>query len=61
MAALLHLGRRFAADERGLAVTEYGVLLALVAVALVAILKTFGTQIKAWFGKATTDVTTATP
>ncbi|HEY0996081.1 MAG TPA: Flp family type IVb pilin [Gemmatimonadaceae bacterium] len=61
MTALLQLGRRFGADERGLAVTEYGVLLALVAVALVAILKAFGTQIKTWFGKATTDVTTATP
>jgi len=61
MQRIKELGRSFVREEDGLAVTEYGLLLALVAVALVAVVKTFGSQIKTWFGKATTDVTSATP
>jgi Flp pilus assembly pilin Flp len=61
MQRFVDVARSFAAEEDGLAVTEYGLLLALVAVALVAVVKTFGSTIKTWFGKATTDVTTAAP
>lgn len=61
MQRLIEVGRKFVRDEDGLAVTEYGLLLALVAVALVAVVKTFGSSIKTWFTKATTDVTSATP
>ena len=37
--------RVFLANDDGLAVTEYGLLLALVAVAVIAAVKLFGTQV----------------
>ncbi len=46
----------FFKDEDGLAVTEYGLLLALVAVAVVTVVKAFGTQIGAVFSNATKNL-----
>lgn len=43
----------FFKEEDGLAVTEYGLLLALVAVAVIAVVKAFGTQISGMFSTAT--------
>jgi Flp pilus assembly pilin Flp len=58
MKSLLNRAGEFIRAEEGLAVTEYGLLLALVAVALVAVLRTFGTSISGWFSR-TTDAVTA--
>ena len=48
--------RRFLADEDGLAVTEYGLLLALVAVAVIAVIKLFGTQLSTSFAGSAAKV-----
>ena len=53
--------RRFLNDESGIAATEYGLLVALVAVAFVAILRTFGTNLSSWFGRVTTSLTSTAP
>jgi pilus assembly protein Flp/PilA len=46
----------FLKEEDGLAVTEYGLLLALVAVAVITVVKAFGTQLSAMFTNATTKL-----
>jgi len=50
--------RRFLRDESGIAITEYGLLLALVAVLLVAVVTIFGSQIASWFANKTNTITT---
>jgi len=56
--------RRFVArlkslDETdGLAITEYGMLIALVALALIAVLTVFGGSMSTWFGAKTGQITT---
>jgi pilus assembly protein Flp/PilA len=50
--------RSFFENEDGLAVTEYGLLLALVAVAVVAVIKLFGTQLSTSFSASATKVAT---
>jgi pilus assembly protein Flp/PilA len=50
--------RVFLASEDGLAVTEYGLLLALVAVAVVAVIKLFGTQLSQSFSDSSAKVAT---
>ena len=57
--------RRFVARARllwsttdGLAITEYGLLVALVTLALVAVLAVFGPGIATWFGAKTGQITT---
>lgn len=45
-------------DDRGLAITEYGMLIALVALALIAVLTIFGGSISSWFGVKTGQITT---
>jgi pilus assembly protein Flp/PilA len=46
----------FLKNEDGLAVTEYGVLLALVAVAVLAVVHTFGPQLHTLFTAATSGL-----
>ena len=54
----LHNGtRRFLRDERGIAVTEYGLLVALVAVALIVVVRVFGSDISSWFKAKTQQIT----
>jgi pilus assembly protein Flp/PilA len=48
--------RRFVNNEDGLAVTEYGLLLALVVVAVIAVVKTFGQQLTSIFTTATSSL-----
>ncbi len=48
---------RFVRDEQGIAVTEYGLLVALVAVALILVTRTFGSNISAWFGTMSGRIT----
>jgi len=44
-------------DER-IAVTEYGLLVALVAVLLIGVVTVFGSSIKSWFAARTSQITT---
>lgn len=49
--------RRLLADD-GLAITEYGLLVALIVLMLIAVVSVFGGQIAAWFAAKTGAVTT---
>lgn len=50
--------RRFLRSESGIAVTEYGLLVALVAVLLIGVVTIFGSSIKSWFESRTAVITT---
>jgi Flp pilus assembly pilin Flp len=50
--------KKFFRSEDGIAVTEYGLLIALVAIALIAVVTVFGTQISGWFSQKTGQITT---
>jgi pilus assembly protein Flp/PilA len=49
----MEAGRRFLREEDGIAVTEYGMLVAIVAVGLLLVVKTFRDDLKTWFSNAT--------
>jgi Flp pilus assembly pilin Flp len=51
--------RRFLRDESAIAVTEYGLLVALVAVLLIGAVAIFGSSISSWFKAKTETITTA--
>ena len=53
--ALVH---RFVREDEGIAVTEYGLLVALVAVLLIGVVTIFGSSIKSWFEARTSAITT---
>ncbi len=50
--------RKFLRQEDAIAVTEYGLLIALVAIALIAVVTVFGKQISSWFARKTGQITT---
>jgi Flp pilus assembly pilin Flp len=50
---------RFLRAEQGIAVTEYGLLVALVAVLLIGVVVIFGSSISSWFAAKTSVITTA--
>ena len=50
--------KRFLRSDEGIAVTEYGLLIALVAIALIAVVTVFGNDISSWFAKKTGQITT---
>ena len=50
--------RGFLKTDDAIAVTEYGLLIALVAVVLIAAVLLFGNAIASWFGAKTTQITT---
>jgi pilus assembly protein Flp/PilA len=50
--------RNFAQADEGIAVTEYGLLVALVAVLLIGVVTVFGSSIKSWFAARTSQITT---
>jgi pilus assembly protein Flp/PilA len=52
--------RRFLRDEDGAAIAEYGLLLAIVAVGLIAILTAFRDDISLWWNNMRDDIV-ATP
>ena len=58
MRHLLTKLRRFGRDESAIAVTEYGLLVALVAVLLIAVVMIFGSSIASWFNARTSIITT---
>jgi pilus assembly protein Flp/PilA len=45
-------------EDEGIAVTEYGLLIALVAVLLIGVVTIFGSQISSWFAAKTNTITT---
>ena len=50
--------RTFFKNEEAIAVTEYGLLVALIAIALIAVVTLFGNQISSWFSRKTGQITT---
>jgi Flp pilus assembly pilin Flp len=48
---------RFLRTEQGIAVTEYGLLVALVAILLIGVVVVFGSSISSWFTARTTQIT----
>ena len=58
------VGRRFVTrmkklrSTEGIAITEYGMLIALVALAMIAVLTIFGGGISGWFAAKTGQLTT---
>jgi Flp pilus assembly pilin Flp len=58
------VGRRFVARAKeiratdGIAITEYGLLVALIALALIAVLAIFAPGISSWFATKTGQITT---
>ena len=53
MKRVMDVGRRFLREEDGIAVTEYGMLVAVVAVGLLIVVKAFRDDLKTWFTNAT--------
>ena len=49
--------RTFVKDEEGIAVTEYGLLIALVAILLIGVVTLFGSEIASWFAAKTGTIT----
>jgi Flp pilus assembly pilin Flp len=49
--------RRLLRSESGIAVTEYGLLIAVVAVLLIAVVTIFGSSISSWFANKTNTLT----
>ena len=50
--------RAFVRSDEGIAVTEYGLLVALIAVLLIGVVTVFGSSIKSWFAARTSTITT---
>jgi pilus assembly protein Flp/PilA len=50
--------RRFIRSDEGIAVTEYGLLVALIAVLLIGVVTIFGSSIRSWFEARTSTITT---
>src|SRR5215203_3245811 len=49
---------RLARSDEAIAVTEYGLLVALIAVLLIAVVAVFGSSISSWFAARTSQITT---
>lgn len=49
--------RRFLKDEDGIAVTEYGILLALLAVILIVAVNLFGSEFTSWWNGNVAGIT----
>lgn len=50
--------RKFLKSDDAIAVTEYGLLVALIAIALIAVVTVFGSNISTWFSTKTGQITT---
>jgi len=48
---------KLAKSEEGIAVTEYGLLIALIAVLLIGVVTMFGSSISSWFASKTNSIT----
>ena len=58
MNRLTAAARDFVRSDEGIAVTEYGLLVALIAVLLIGVVTVFGSSIKSWFEARTSTITT---
>jgi Flp pilus assembly pilin Flp len=58
MSRLQTAASSFLADEKAIAVTEYGLLVALVAILMIGVVSVFGSNIKSWFAARTASITT---
>lgn len=47
----------FVNDDQGIAITEYGLLIALVAVLLIGVVSVFSSSIASWFSSKTNKMT----
>ena len=54
---LAMMPQRFWNNEEGIAVTEYGLLIALVAVLLIGVVSVFSSSISSWFSSKTNKIT----
>jgi Flp pilus assembly pilin Flp len=50
------LAQRFVRDDSGIAVTEYGLLIALIAILLIAVVSVFASAISSWFTAKTGSI-----
>jgi Flp pilus assembly pilin Flp len=50
--------RRFLRSDDAIAVTEYGLLVALVAILMISVVTVFGSGIRSWFLARTSTITT---
>ncbi|WP_127751978.1 MULTISPECIES: Flp family type IVb pilin [unclassified Devosia] len=57
----MNIFARFAQDESGATAIEYGLIAALIAVAIIAAATTLGTDLAALFGRISGRLTTAAP
>jgi len=48
----------FLTTDDGIAVTEYGLLIALIAILMIGVVTVFGSSIKSWFEARTAAITT---
>ena len=51
------LARKFVKSDEGIAVTEYGLLIALVAVLLIGVVTILGSSVSSWFANKTNKIT----
>ena len=58
MDRIRNITRKFLKGEEAIAVTEYGLLVALVAVLLIGVVAIFGSSIQSWFKARTGTITT---
>lgn len=56
--AIRRVVRRFFLRDDALAITEYAMLIAFIAIIVVAVLSVFGSQIGTWFSSRTGNITT---
>jgi Flp pilus assembly pilin Flp len=49
--------RRFLADDTALAISEYGMLVAFIAIILIAIVGIYGSQLTSWFAAKSGQIT----
>ena len=49
--------RKFLKGDEAIAVTEYGLLIALIAILLIGVVTLFGSQIASWFSAKTSQIT----
>jgi len=49
--------KRFVRDESGIAVTEYGLLVALIAILLIGVVSVLGSQMSSWFAAKAGTIT----
>jgi Flp pilus assembly pilin Flp len=49
--------RRLVRDESGIAITEYGLLIALIAVLLIGVVSVFSSSISSWFASKSSKIT----